>query len=460
MSLHSDDNALAPSSDSFWEPGNYKRTTKRTEDGHKLCDDLMKLVLERSEIEKSYAKSLKAWSKRWNDLIEKGPEYGTAEAAWKASLVEAERRCELHLKVRDNLMNEVHSRIRQWQKENFHKSMMQFKEKKDLDDAFKKAQKPWSKLLDKVNKAKSDYHAACKAERTALNHERNAATDASLSADALKKHTDRVQRAKEDVLKAKDRYELALSDISEQNSKYIEDMTFVFNKCQEREADRLTFFKDTMFVLQKCLNISTDAMLPQIYREFEHTITNADKEKDLRWWSNNHGVNMPMNWPAFEEYSEEFRDIAGRSRKGLIADGNITLINQRTVSDDLPDFNPASKNAKKTSGRSTGGAASSDGRQTAVGAAASRSSQQSNGHAFEEASPEEWDEYATDLVDSGEPGVPVRAIYDYDGVEADELSFKAGDTFEKLEDEDEQGWCKGRKDGRIGLYPANYVTAN
>ena len=33
----------------------------------------------------------------------------------------------------------------------------------------------------------------------------------------------------------------------------------------------------------------------------------------------------------------------------------------------------------------------------------------------------------------------------------------SGDIFEKLEDEDEQGWCKGRKDGRVGLYPANYV---
>jgi len=35
--------------------------------------------------------------------------------------------------------------------------------------------------------------------------------------------------------------------------------------------------------------------------------------------------------------------------------------------------------------------------------------------------------------------------------------YCTGDLFEKLEDEDEQGWCKGRKDGRVGLYPANYV---
>ena len=71
---------------------------------------------------------------------------------------------------------------------------------------------------------------------------------------------------------------------------------------------------------------------------------------------------------------------------------------------------------------------------------------------------EDWDDYPNEaLVDNGEPGVPVRALYDYEGAEADELTFKqgmclfccccfftnvifVGDVFEKLEDEDEQGW--------------------
>ncbi len=71
MSQHSDEGFVV-ASDSFWEPGNYKRTTRRIDDGNKLCSDLMMLVTERAEIEKAYAKQLKAWALKWNGVIEKG----------------------------------------------------------------------------------------------------------------------------------------------------------------------------------------------------------------------------------------------------------------------------------------------------------------------------------------------------------------------------------------------------
>ncbi|KAK3861887.1 hypothetical protein Pcinc_032194 [Petrolisthes cinctipes] len=201
MSHHSDENAVYASTDSFWEVGNFKRTTKRVEDGNRLCDDLMKLVSERAEIEKMYAKSLKEWAKKWNNIIEKGPEYGTTEAAWKGVLMEAEQRYELHTHVKENLINEVHGNIKQWQRENYHKSMMgQLKEKKDIEDMFKKAQKPWAKLFEKVNKSRqtTTTHARANGQhRTG----RNAGGDSSLSPDQhnnikVKKLQDRVSKAR------------------------------------------------------------------------------------------------------------------------------------------------------------------------------------------------------------------------------------------------------------------------
>ncbi|VVC36669.1 Hypothetical protein CINCED_3A021800 [Cinara cedri] len=437
MSHHSDDNMLIASSDSFWEPGNHKRTTKRIEDGYRLCNDLITLIQERSDIEKAYAKSLKGWSKKWNEIIEKGPEYGTTEAAWKGVLVEADRLCDLHIRVKDDLCNDIMQQVKTWQKDNYHKTVLHIKERKEMEESFKKAQKPWCKLLTKVNKTKNEYHIACKAEKSASNQERNASADSSLSMDQVKKMQDRVAKSKDEVQKAKEKYEMTLQELNAYNPKYMEDMTVVFDRCQETEARRLQFFKDTLFTIHKCLNVSQDPVLPQIYEEFYHTINNADHEKDLRWWSNNHGVNMAMNWPLFEDLHLTNPKI--NSKKQTIATSRSN--------DSTDDHKQSTEKSNGTKSHPITNGASN--------------SQTPDSNPFEE---EEWDEeegVGPDgaLVDNGEPGVPVKALYDYEGTEADELSFKQGDLFEKLEDEDEQGWCKGRKEGRVGLYPANYVES-
>lgn len=301
MSNHSEDAISSlPISESFWEPGNYKKTSKRIEDGFRLCNELVQLVQERCDIEKNYAKSLHGWSKKWNDAISKGPEYGTTEAAWKGTLSEADSLSEVHNRIKDKLMNDVIDGIKQWQKDKFHKSMMQIKEKKEIDDEFKRVQKPWAKLLDRVNKSKNDYHFACRHEKTLAIQERNATSDSSYSPDQLKKLKERVAKAKEEVAKNKIKYEVSLKEINQYNPKYITEMTQVFERCQEMEEQRLNFFKDILFNIHDCLDISKDTALPVIYDEFRHTLQNADASKDLKWWSNTYGIGMSMNWPQFE----------------------------------------------------------------------------------------------------------------------------------------------------------------
>lgn len=300
MSNHSEDAILLSVSESFWEPGNYKKTTKRIEDGFRLCNDLVQLIQERCDIEKNYAKSLHSWSKKWNDTIARGPEYGTTEAAWKGILSEADRLNELHLKIKDKLLDNVVNEIKQWQKEKYHKNMLQLKEKKEMDDEFRRVQKPWSKSLNRVNKCKQDFHLACKNERTFVNQERNASSDSSISPDQLGKIKERVAKAREEVAKNKERYELSLKELTQCNPDYISEMTQVFEKCQDMEEQRLNFFKDILFNIHDCLNISKNPQLPVIYDEYRHTLQNADAAKDLKWWSNTYGVGMSMTWPQFE----------------------------------------------------------------------------------------------------------------------------------------------------------------
>jgi len=59
-------------SDNFWEIDGFKRTVRRTEDGMHQCGELMKMMQERAEIEKDYAKRLRVWCKKWAENAERG----------------------------------------------------------------------------------------------------------------------------------------------------------------------------------------------------------------------------------------------------------------------------------------------------------------------------------------------------------------------------------------------------
>ena len=99
-----------PKTDSFWDIGNYRRVVKRIDDGMRLCTDFMKMAQERAEIESRYAKSLQHWAKKWEEMIGKGPEYGSVEVGWKASLQESVKIADMHVEISQKLSDEVRIR--------------------------------------------------------------------------------------------------------------------------------------------------------------------------------------------------------------------------------------------------------------------------------------------------------------------------------------------------------------
>ncbi|XP_055070493.2 protein kinase C and casein kinase substrate in neurons protein 3 isoform X1 [Misgurnus anguillicaudatus] len=415
--------------DSFWEPGNYKRTVKRIDDGYKLCNEMITCFQERAKIEKGYSQQLNEWSKKWRGVVEKGSQYGTVEKAWHAFMNAADTLSEIHMEIKEKLIVEDSNKIRNWQKDAFHKQMMGgFRETKDADEGFRKAQKTWVRKLKDVESTKKIYHQTRKEERTALTRETHAKADTTKSPEEVRKFTDRLEKCTQEAEKAKERYERALEELNRCNPRYMEDMEQVFEITQEAEKKRLQFFKEVMKDMHQHMDLSSNDRFKALFRDLGQTINAASDTEDLRWWRNTHGPGMSMNWPQFEEWSPETRTISRKDRNSR-SDDVVTLTNIVSAGDELP--------------------------QDTIRAGKDYSSDWSD-----DESPKRF--IAANGMDDEEKvvGVRVKALYDYTGQEADELSFRAGEELLKMGEEDEQGWCKGQLDtGEVGLYPANYVQA-
>lgn len=66
-------------------------------------------------------------------------------------MTEAEKVSELHQEVKNGLLNDDVEKVKNWQKEAYHKQMIGgFKEAKEAEEGFKKAQKPWAKKMKEV----------------------------------------------------------------------------------------------------------------------------------------------------------------------------------------------------------------------------------------------------------------------------------------------------------------------
>ncbi|XP_031714863.1 protein kinase C and casein kinase substrate in neurons protein 2 isoform X3 [Anarrhichthys ocellatus] len=507
MSGSYDGSMIDVSSDSFWEVGNYKRSVKRVDDGNRLCNDLMSCLHERARIEKSYAQQLTEWGKRWRQLIEKGPQYGTLEVAWSALCTEAEKVSELHMEVKSALMGEDYEKLKNWQRDSYHKQMIGgYKETKEADDGFRKAQKPWAKKLKEMETMKKSYHSACKEEKLAASRETNSKLESNNNPEAQKKLQEKLEKCQQEGQKTKERYQKSLEELDKLTPQYMENMEQVFEQWQQFEDTRICFFRELLLEVKQHLDLSTNHRFQTIYQTLEDTVSATDAEDDLKWFRSNHGPGMPMNWPQFEnldwshprsfrrrsilDWSIDLNRTLSRREKKKPSEG-VTLTGISSTGSDQ-HVQPAKTISSLTVPTNTAPVGSNpfdeedeedveemeeEEEETAVEQQTTVNHISVNKEEIKTASSTEKTPDWSDEDTGGNPfstngegnpfedepaspvvSVAVRALYDYDGQEQDELTFKAGEELTKVGEEDDQGWCKGRlKDGKTGLYPANYV---
>lgn len=371
--------------ESFWMPGNYQRTVKRTEDAFQACNDMVACFQERARVERQYAQQLSEWSNKWKPLVDSSPLYGSLLKAWQCFVSSADRLAALHSSVCRSLVSEDGDRVRTWQKESFHKKIFGgFKEAQDFGTGFARAQKPWAKRLKKLDKVRSVYHKASRKEQAARGRETHAQGNPDVPIEKQKKIQEEREQAQQEAEKVRSRYEKVLEEVTRYAPRYMEEMESIFDQSQEEERKRISFLKQAFLSIHRHLDVTNNESVKAVYNELHNTLMAIDEQEDLRWWKNTHGPGMPTDWPQFQEWTPEKKNKKGKQpevqKKGTID------------------------------------------RSAMIG------------------------------------GVRVRALYEYAGQETDELSFAAGEEFLKIEEEDEQGWCRGMKDGgREGLYPANYV---
>ena len=287
----------------FFEPSQYERCINRYEFGHDLLGNLSSMFEERSNLEHSYVNSLRSWSRKWHGELTKLSEYPTNKHVWDQIVSTGEQMADIHQTIASNLHDNIQPKLKQWKKDNYEKSIINYKKSKEFEKEFEQVQKPWNKLLESIHEAKQNYHKLAKLMKQC--EQQKSTMTVEMTPDAQKQIVDRYIQVKLDVDTAKQKYQQNLRDVAagaEARQRYEANMIEVFQRTQAFEKKRLDFFKDIFTDYVKTLQ--QQAPISKMLDDYINVLRTHNPQADLDGWYQNYGPGSVSHYPQFEEFQD------------------------------------------------------------------------------------------------------------------------------------------------------------
>ena len=287
----------------FFEPSQYQRCIDRYEYGHELLGQLSTMFEERSALEHTYVNALRSWSRKWHGEMTKLADYPSNKRVWDQIVSTGEQMADIHQTIASNLHDNIQPKLKQWKKDNYEKSIINYKKSKEFEKDFDRIQKPWSKLLESINEAKQNYYKLNKLLQQS--DQRKLTISDEMPAETQKQIIDHYVQVKLDVDDARTKYEHLLREVApgaEPRQRYEANMIEVFQHTQAFECKRMEFFREIFTEYIKTLQ--QQALFNKMLDDYVRVLQTYNIQVDLEGWYHSYGPGAPSHYPVFEEFQE------------------------------------------------------------------------------------------------------------------------------------------------------------
>ncbi|UJR13654.1 hypothetical protein I4U23_000666 [Adineta vaga] len=288
----------------FCEPDQYKAAIDRCDGGYRSCELGIEIYRDLTKILDNCSAALRQWAETSEKQIGQSKEFGTTKKTWIHTVRAVQKLAERNVDVSQNVQKTVIDKMVSYKNENYGKSYIHVKKIREFEKEFKKTQKSWLELIDRINEAKQKFHASKLKLQSELGSERVTASDVGSSEEQIRNAKLRVETRQKETEKYRTKYQNLIEEMEKTKPSYQQQMFKILENMDDFERKRLRHFNEMFNSLQIATAIDKDKKHGEMAIAFKAAIDDHDIEADIGFFNKNYGKETKTTWPKFEDLKD------------------------------------------------------------------------------------------------------------------------------------------------------------